>query len=116
MRDLELSLECAWSDVQFIDHVLVVRAGFVSGAPASLSDLQLAIEDQSFNHCLSLVVLPCVPHVKELHFNICELALRIFLELDDDFVEDLLHPSVACSALEARVVLIDRLDPAHVIV
>lgn len=61
-------------------QVFVIRACFIAANPASVGKFNLAVLNEAFHAFLSLLLLPCVPHLEELDLRKSDLALSILQE------------------------------------
>lgn len=87
--DAEFSFQETMSDVQIVDDVLVIGAGFIICAPSTLSDLKLSILDQLLYNVLCWLFLSCIPHVEKLHLNDGESPIRILLKMENNLFQNL---------------------------
>lgn len=97
------------------DNVLIVGARLIVSDPASLSDLKLAVADQSLNGVFHLGVQSCVPHVEEFHLHIGESKILILCQNHDDLIKNLFDTGVGNFVIDAKVVLLVSLNPTDII-
>ena len=107
----ELMAECG-----LIDHVHVVRPGLVMHAPAAVDELPLAGRYKLLHVGPHRVALLPPPALEEGLLDVDELALRIALQSGDGRGEDMLYGCVLDVLVRADVVLVDGLEPAHIVV
>ncbi len=65
------------SYVHVVNHVLVVSAGFIVHAPASIYELQTPLLYEHADLILDILRLSFPPHAEELHFDLSEPPVRI---------------------------------------
>jgi hypothetical protein len=63
--------------IHVVDHILIVSAGFVLHAPASIDYFQAALLNELADLSLHIISLIFPPHAQELHLHISELLVRI---------------------------------------
>ena len=97
-------------------QVFVVRAGLICRGPASIGKFKLAVFDQLLDFCVHFRSLTVVPHSEVLHLHIGEKSLRICQKLLNDFIYDQFDSSVLRFLIGPWEVLVNRLDPANIIV
>ena len=99
-----------------VHEVLVVHARLVRHAPARVHELQLSLLHQG-PHPLPLTLGGLVPPaVEEGHLDDRELVVRVIGELLHDSVDRVLHPRELGAHVGPVEVVVDRLEPAHVVV
>lgn len=101
--------------VEIANDIFIVRIALVWSNPATHSDLKLSIFDKSLDIFLHLLSLPGVPHIEELHLNICEEFFWVSQKLQNDLSNNLFYSDMSVSVSEACEVIIVRFDPSDII-
>ena len=78
--------------------------------------VQLAVCHQAAHNVLRLVRLVVKPPREERHLDVGEAAVRVLLQLHDGRVQHVLHPRMLDGVVRSQVILVDGLQPAHVVV
>ena len=96
-------------------HVLVGWASFIVHAPASIEQFKAVFIDEVPHLVLHALRLTLVPHRKELHLHVREATIWVIDQSPDRLIKDEADVHVLNVVVDARVVLIDRLEPAHIV-
>eukprot|EP00964_Phaeocystis_antarctica_P118442 scaffold82230_cov73-Phaeocystis_antarctica.AAC.2 len=100
---------------RLVDHVDVVRRRLIVHAPAAVDKLQLPRPHEPPRERLDLRCLLRPPTLEEGLFRVDELALGVLGQRADHRVEDVPNARVLDAVVLPSVVLIDRLQPADVV-
>ena len=103
------------TDNHVVDHVFVVGTCFVSRAPSVVREFKSALFNKHLNIFLHLFVLAIIPHPEELHLDIGEFPVRVLQELINSRVKDQMDGGVLSILVCSRVILIESLNPAYII-
>ena len=114
---VELLLQPLVSHHEIAHDVLVVGISLVGSHPASHSNLKLSIIYQIFDNLLLWVVLPCIPHVKEFHFNVSKVSILIKQQLLNRLTQNQLDSFLLAIRVTTQpsIVLLKSLNPPHII-
>ena len=99
-----------------IDHINIVYRRLIVHAPAAIDELQSPLRHELPYRLLGLVGLVLPPPREEGLLAIYELAAGVGHQRCYGRVEDVLHAGLLERVVEAEVVLLERLEPADVIV
>jgi hypothetical protein len=58
--------------IEIPNDILINGVALICSNPTTHRDLKLTSLDESFDIILHLFGLSCVPHIEELHFDVCE--------------------------------------------
>ena len=95
-----------------VDHVFVVRACFITGCPASISELDSAFADKLLDSFLDRLVLPRIPHVEVLDLSESDSSFRVLHKSEVAPREDDLNIGDVSPLIGSRIILFQRLLPA----
>jgi len=104
------------AEVHIVDHIFVMRSSFVMHAPASVYYFKSSVRDELLDLILGLLVLASVPHVEEFHFNVSELPVFVLFEFFYHSRYYQVNLSRRSCLIRTDVVLVNRLNPADIIV
>ena len=112
----ESVLEPSESNCDLINEVLIIHAGFIGHAPTCVEELKLSVGDKSL-HLLFLSICSLVPpSVEKGHFNDRKCIFSILAEFAHNSVNSVLHSCELSLHVSSVEVVIDCLEPSHIIV
>jgi len=111
----KFTLQESMTDHHVINQVLVVRTSFISGTPSAVCELKSAFFNKLLNLSLHLLCLAVVPHSKVFHLDVSEDSLWVLDQLFNHCIKNKSHISMLRILVCAREVLVDRLDPAYIV-
>lgn len=79
------------SFLEVSNEVFIIRVILISSNPSTHSDLQPSLLDKHLDVSFHLWCLLAVPHIEELHLNVCEHLFRVLEELKNDSINDILY-------------------------